>query len=97
MAAPSPILRTNSDSLQVQIRTDIPGQQMCKRTKGISVTHPQPQLYSLLLKNLLLMLSPDVHELARLVDLHGVIHKSVHVDELHAPLLRVVHHGRDDG
>lgn len=52
--------------------------------------------YSLLLKNLLLVLGPDVHELARLVDLHGVVHEPVHVDELHTPLLRVIHHGRDD-
>lgn len=56
-----------------------------------------PCSYSLLPKNLLLVLGPDVHELPRLVDLHGVVHKSVHVDELHAPLLRVIHHGRDDG
>lgn len=57
-----------------------------------SVTHS----YSLLLKECFLVFGPDVHELARFVDLHGVIHQSVHVDKLHSPLLRIVHHGRND-
>ena len=52
---------------------------------------------SLLLEDLPLVLAPDVHELAGLVHLHGVVHQAVHVDELDPPLLRVVHHGRDDG
>lgn len=51
----------------------------------------------LLFENLFLVLGPDVHELPGFVDLHGVVHEAVHVDELDSPLLRVVHHGRDDG
>lgn len=53
-------------------------------------------IHLLLLEDLLLMFSPDVHELSGLVDLHGVVHQPIHIDELHPPLLRVIHHGRDD-
>ena len=53
--------------------------------------------YSLLLKDLLLVFRPDVHELPGFVHLHGVVHEAVEVDELHPPLLCVIHHRRDDG
>ena len=52
--------------------------------------------YSLVLEDLLFVFSPDIHELPGFVHLHRVVHQAVHVDELHSPLLRVVHHGRDD-
>ena len=51
---------------------------------------------SLLLKDLLLVFSPNIHELPGFVHLHWVVHQAIHVDELHSPLLRVIHHGRDD-
>lgn len=50
----------------------------------------------LLLKDLLLVFRPNVHELPRFVHLHGVVHQTVHVDELDSPLFRVVHHRWDD-
>lgn len=40
----------------------------------------------LLLKDLLLMFRPNIHELPRFVHLHGVVHQTIHVDELHSPL-----------
>lgn len=51
---------------------------------------------SLLLKDLLLVFGPNIHELPGFVHLHRVVHQAVHVDELHSPLLGVVHHGGDD-
>lgn len=50
----------------------------------------------LLLKDLLFMFGPNIHELPGFVHLHWVIQQAVHVDKLHSPLFRVVHHGRDD-
>lgn len=54
-------------------------------------------LHSLFPEGLLLLLAPHVHHLPVLVDLHGVIHEAVHVDEFNALLVGVVEHGRDDG
>jgi len=54
-------------------------------------------LHSLFPEGLLLLLTPHVHHLPVLVDLHGVIHEAVHVDEFNALLVSVVEHGRDDG
>lgn len=45
---------------------------------------------TLLLKYLLFMLSPNIHKLSSFVHFHWVIHKTVHVDELHTPLFRVI-------
>lgn len=50
----------------------------------------------LLSESVLLLLAPHVHNLPVLVHLHGVVHQSVHVDELDALLLGVKQHGRDD-
>ena len=58
---------------------------------------PPEVLRSLLLEDLLLVLRPDVHEAPGFVHDHGVVHEAVEVDEPHPPLLRVVHHGGDDG
>lgn len=54
-------------------------------------------LHSLFPEGLLLLLAPHVHHLPVLVDLHGVIHEAVHVDEFDALLVGIVEHGRDDG
>lgn len=51
----------------------------------------------LLSESVLFLLAPHVHHLPVLVHLHGVIHQSVHVDELDALLLSVEQHRRDDG
>lgn len=51
----------------------------------------------LLLKDLLFMFRPNIHELPRFVHLHGVVHQTIHVDKLDSPLFRVVHHWWDDG
>lgn len=53
-------------------------------------------LVLLLSESVLLLLAPHVHDLPVLVHLHGVVHQSVHVDELDALLLGVKQHGRDD-
>ncbi len=54
-------------------------------------------VFSLLLsESVLLLLAPHVHNLPVLVHLHGVVHQSVHVDELDALLLSIKQHGRDD-
>ena len=50
----------------------------------------------LLSESVLLLLAPHVHNLPVLVHLHGVIHQSVHVDELDALLLGIKQHGGDD-
>lgn len=50
----------------------------------------------LLLKDLLFVFRPDIHELPRFVHLHGVVHQTIHVDKLDPPLFRVVHHWWDD-
>lgn len=50
----------------------------------------------LLLKDLLFVFGPNIHELSSFVNLHWIVHQAVHVDKLHSPLLRVIHHGRDD-
>lgn len=52
---------------------------------------------SLFTKGVPLLLTPHVGDLTVLVHLHGVIHESVHVDELDPLLVRVVQHGRDHG
>lgn len=51
---------------------------------------------SLLPEGVLLLLAPQVHDLAVSVDLHGVVHEAVHVDELDTLLVGVVQHRRDD-
>lgn len=59
--------------------------------------HDVPEMICLLLsESVLLLFTPHVHNLPVLVHLHGVVHQSVHVDELDALLLRVEQHGRDD-
>lgn len=50
----------------------------------------------LLSESVLLLLAPHVHNLPVLVHLHGVIHQSIHVDELDALLLSIKQHWRDD-
>lgn len=54
-------------------------------------------LHSLFPEGLLLLLAPHVHHLPVLVDLHGVVHEAVHVDEFNALLVSIVEHGWDDG
>lgn len=51
---------------------------------------------SLLPEGLLLLLAPQVHDLAVFVDLHGVVHEPVHVDELDTLLVGVIQHRWDD-
>lgn len=53
--------------------------------------------FSLLSESVPLLLAPHVHDLPVLVNLHGVVHQSVHVDELDALLLGVEQHRGDDG
>lgn len=50
----------------------------------------------LLLKDLLLMFRPNIHELPRFVHLHGVVHQTIHIDKLDSSLFGVVHHWWDD-
>lgn len=50
----------------------------------------------LLSESVLLLLAPHVHNLPVLVHLHGVVHQSIHVDELDALLLSIKQHRRDD-
>lgn len=59
--------------------------------------HTPRGLHSLFPEGLLLLFAPHVHHLPVLVDLHGVIHEAVHVDEFNALLVGIVEHGRDDG
>lgn len=59
--------------------------------------HAPQGLHSLFPEGLLLLLTPHVHHLPVLVDLHGVVHEAVHVDEFNALLVSIVQHGRDDG
>lgn len=59
--------------------------------------HTPQGLHSLFPEGLLLLLTPHVHHLPVLVDLHGVVHEAVHVDEFDALLVSIVEHGRDDG
>lgn len=58
--------------------------------------HQQNENNSLLLEDLLFVFGPNIHELPGFVHLHRVVHQAVHVNELHSPLLRVIHHGWDD-
>lgn len=62
-------------------------------TQHVKMSH----IYSLFLEDLLLVFGPDIHELAGFVDLHWVIHQTIHVDKLHSPLFGIIHHGRNDG
>lgn len=59
-----------------------------------TLTSPVSSL--LLSESVLLLFAPHIHDLPVLVHLHGVIHQSIHVDELDALLLSVKQHGRND-
>lgn len=49
----------------------------------------------LVLKDLLLMVSPNIHKLPIFINLHGVLHKPIHVNELDPSLFCVKHHRWD--
>lgn len=62
----------------------------------MSATDFTKVLCLLLSERVLFLFAPHVHNLPVLVHLHGVIHQSIHVDELDALLLSVEKHRRDD-
>lgn len=64
---------------------------------ALTVCYSSIVLFCLLLsESVLLLFAPHIHHLPVLVHLHGVIHQSVHVDELDALLLSIKQHRRDD-
>lgn len=49
----------------------------------------------LVLKDLLLMVSPNIHKLPIFINLHRILHKPIHVNEFDSSLFCIKHHRRD--